>query len=324
MGLPAALVSADGQSVTAKQLSEQTGASALLIVRVMRVLIALGICDEVGEEVYLATPVTETLASPGFTGGTRYLYDLFVPAAAKITEYMHEIAFQNPQDKSLFEYTFQAPLWEYLGEHPAMQKDMMDYMAGRRKGGLRWLDLFPAASELGRGSLTNEDNAVLLVDIGGNQGHDLLMFKERHPDVSGRLVLMDLPEVVSKIQGPLEGIEVVPYSFFTPQPIKGAKAYFFRAICHDWPDKACQEFLGNTAKAMKADYSRLLINDFVLPDTKPDLHPALLDLMMMSMCSGAERTEKQWRALLESVGLEIVKIWNKGSVEAVIEAKLKA
>jgi hypothetical protein len=75
---------------------------------------------------------------------------------------------------------------------------------------------------------------------------------------------------------------------------------------------------------MDKSYSRLLINDLVLPDTGSDLHPALLDIMMMSICSGMERTEKQWRQLLDSVGLEIVKIWTSRGTEAVIETKLKA
>ena len=81
----------------------------------------------------------------------------------------------------------------------------------------------------------------------------------------------------------------------------------------------------NTIKAMKRGFSKLLINDFVLPDiyTGADLQPALLDIMMMSMCAGVERTERQWRSLLDSVGLEVVKIWRADGAESVIEAILK-
>lgn len=100
--------------------------------------------------------------------------------------------------------------------------------------------------------------------------------------------------------------------------------YFFRGILHDWSDQKCEQLLGNTIKAMEKEYSRLLINEFVLPDTDCDLHPALLDIMMMTLACGVERTERQWRGLLESVGLEIVKIWSSPGVESVIETKLKA
>jgi hypothetical protein len=75
---------------------------------------------------------------------------------------------------------------------------------------------------------------------------------------------------------------------------------------------------------MEKGYSKLLINDFVLPDTDVPLHPALLDIMMMSLCSGVERSEKQWRVLIDSVGLQIIKIWRTDGVEAVIETVLKA
>jgi hypothetical protein len=70
--------------------------------------------------------------------------------------------------------------------------------------------------------------------------------------------------------------------------------------------------------------SRLLINEFVLPNTGTGQLQASLDIMMMTLVSGLERTEMQWRALLESIGLEVVKIWSiMPEVEAVIEAKLK-
>jgi hypothetical protein len=74
---------------------------------------------------------------------------------------------------------------------------------------------------------------------------------------------------------------------------------------------------------MEKEHSRLLINEYVLPDTGCDLHPALVDIMMMSLACGAERTEKQWRVLLDSVGLDIVRIWSSPGVESVIETKLK-
>jgi len=76
---------------------------------------------------------------------------------------------------------------------------------------------------------------------------------------------------------------------------------------------------------MKRGCSKLLINDFVLPDiyAEADLQPALSDTMMMSMCWDIERTERQWRSLLDSIGLDVVKIWRIEGAESVIEAILK-
>jgi hypothetical protein len=104
--------------------------------------------------------------------------------------------------------------------------------------------------------------------------------------------------------------------------VPGAHIYYFRAIMHDWPDSACEVILTNTIKAMTPGVSRLLIFDFVLPSTGVELQPALLDMMMLHMSAGMERTEKQWRNLIEGVGLSIMKIWRADGAaksEAVIE-----
>lgn len=77
----------------------------------------------------------------------------------------------------------------------------------------------------------------------------------------------------------------------------------------------------NTASAMAQNYSKLIIVDFVLPDVNVPLFQASLDIQMMSIGAGVERSENQWRELLSSAGFEIVNIWrNNPGMEAVIEA----
>lgn len=73
---------------------------------------------------------------------------------------------------------------------------------------------------------------------------------------------------------------------------------------------------------MLPGYSKLLIFEWVLPDIGTPLYPALLDINMLALLSGMERTTSQWKALLDSVGLEIVKFWTidketEGLIEAV-------
>ena len=68
--------------------------------------------------------------------------------------------------------------------------------------------------------------------------------------------------------------------------------------------------------------SALLINDWVLPDVGAPLAGASEDILMMLFLSGMERSESQWKAVLESAGLEIKKIWRADGIsEAVIEAR---
>lgn len=92
-------------------------------------------------------------------------------------------------------------------------------MQGRNDGNPRWLDYFPASTQVA--DLSPALDAVTIVDVGGNLGHDLKLFQQRYPEIRGRLVLMDLPEVVAANSDSLEGIEQLPYDFFQPQTVLG-------------------------------------------------------------------------------------------------------
>ncbi|KAG4437775.1 hypothetical protein IFR05_006760 [Cadophora sp. M221] len=320
MGLPHALVEA--KEISADELAVKSGADKLLVVRVMRVLTAIDIVDETGEEQYSASPTTVALASATWTGAVRFLHDTLIPSYAKLPEYYQNASFL-PSEKTLMEHATGTEFWKFINERPTLHQDFLVYMRGRKDGNPRWLDYFPVTTQVE--NLSTAEDAVTLVDIGGNLGHDVKLFRERCPEIPGRVILMDLPEVVRGNADPLVGIEKVEYDFFTAQPVIGAKFYMFRSICHDWPDEECLKFLSNTVKAMKPGYSRLLINEQVLPNVGAELHPTMLDLTMMTCFNAMERTERQWRTLLGRLGVEIVKIWKIEGVgsEAVIETMLK-
>lgn len=76
---------------------------------------------------------------------------------------------------------------------------------------------------------------------------------------------------------------------------------------------------------MRPGYSKLILNEFILPDKGCDLFPALADIHMMGDLSGTERSEKQFRELLGSIGLEVVNFWQPpGASEGIIEAVKKS
>ena len=77
----------------------------------------------------------------------------------------------------------------------------------------------------------------------------------------------------------------------------------------------------NTVSAMKPGYSRVIIIDFVLPDTNVPRMQAAMDIQMMSIGAGVERSEQQWRELLLNAGLKVIGIWNVSpNMESIIEA----
>ena len=128
----------------------------------------------------------------------------------------------KPEEKSPFQYGHEMPIWELFEKVPAQRKYFDDYMAVRRVGLVTWHESFPMAAHLGPGAKTDPD-AVLLVDVGGNWGHEIRSFHTAHPDVPGRLILQDLPIILDKVEheDPPRGIEVMNYDFYTLQPVKG-------------------------------------------------------------------------------------------------------
>jgi len=94
---------------------------------------------------------------------------------------------------------------------------------------------------------------------------------------------------------------------------------------HNWADKDCLKILANVVSAMKPGYSKLLICDHILPEQNCPLASFGRDIGMMSLHGGSERSEKQWKALLEPAGLEVIKFYTVGfKGEGLVETALKA
>lgn len=89
----------------------------------------------------------------------------------------------------------------------------------------------------------------------------------------------------------------------------GARGYFLHSVLHDWPDNVCMKILARLRAAMEPGYSRLLINENVIADTGAHWQATSLDFIMLGDLAGSERTETQWRTLIEAAGFKIMHIW---------------
>ena len=128
------------------------------------------------------------------------------------------------EEKSPFVYAHNLSFWEFCDKFPQHRKDIDEYLAVRRNGLNQWYEMFPMASVLGPNA-RRDPEAVLFVDVGGGKGHEARNLREAHPELSGRLVLQELPSMIDRLrEDPPEGVELMPYDFFTPQPIKGQRA----------------------------------------------------------------------------------------------------
>ncbi|KAH9904727.1 S-adenosyl-L-methionine-dependent methyltransferase [Xylariomycetidae sp. FL2044] len=179
-------------------------------------------------------------------------------------------------------------------------------------------DMYPVQARLVEGlKLRQADSdASALIDVGGGTGQVLQDFRDQVPQYAGRLVLQEVPEVVAAAAAKGVGddgrIELQEHDFFAAQPVRGARAYFMRSVLHDWPDEQCRKILGRLRDVMEPGYSRILISDCVVSDQKAAWQHASLDFFMMALASSRERTESEWRALIDSCDLVITGIYNKG------------
>lgn len=161
-----------------------------------------------------------------------------------------------------------------------------------------------------------------IVDVGGGTGNLLTTILGEFPGPDG--VLFDLPPVVEdaleliESRGLEDRISRVAGDFFEEIP-EGGDAYVLSHIVHDWPRERCLEILGNCRDAIHTD-GRLLLVEMVLPDDGPP-HPGYeLDMVMLALTGGRERTAAEYADLLEDADFRTERVVPTESPVSVVEA----
>jgi hypothetical protein len=279
---------------------------------------------------------------------------MLFPLASKMRQYLQEKKPCNmSQTLPAYDYAMGETVWETLKKNTTWKKGFDDSMNYRNKVvSVPWHLKYPFEQRVGSLLQARTSDKLVIVDIGGNQGLDLDRFAKGFPHLECDLVLQDLPETLLQLKenrAQLDPrIKVMEYDFFTAQPVHGssmqtktnpfpfllvnktdlytpgADIYYLKSVLHDWDDPSSLKILSNTAKAMTST-SRLLINELVLADTNESLLRVEMDMLMLFLCNGMERTKSQWEELLVMVDppLRIVNVWSvEGDEQSVIEACL--
>ncbi|RAH63526.1 S-adenosyl-L-methionine-dependent methyltransferase [Aspergillus piperis CBS 112811] len=325
VGLFAALVGSN-TAVTSKQLAAASDAHPLLIERIMRVLVAMGFAEEQEGGTYLANALSREMTEKASTSVIETLFTDVAPVIQKTPEFLRKSGYQNPENgrEGPFQYTYNTSLctFDWLAENPIIQARFHAYVDGVRSNRPYWFDWFPVQERMLNDCAKNPDEP-LLVDIGGGTGRDISAFRDRFPDAIGRLFLEDLPSVIDRIQSVDQVIEPIKYNIYDPQPVHGARVYYLKFLLHEFDDENCKVALRNITAAMKRGYSKLVIDEFVLPDQNAGIFYSMLDMGLMAFRSGMVRTQTQWTTILQSVGLHVnVICFPDGNGPAIIEAEL--
>lgn len=250
---------------------------------------------------------------------------MIISAGMKAPKFLKEAGYRCPTDPrdGFMQYAFQTKLsiFQLLSSMPNTLKDFNVFMGNTMGARRYWLDWFPVQKQLIDGA---SGESPLLVDVGGGKGHDIISFHKKYPN-QGPLVLQDLAAVTDSIDSLYPSIKVMTYDFFTEQPVKSARSYFFHHILHDWSDEKSLKILEQVKRAMKPGYSKLLLHEMIIPEQGAATLHGLHDLAMMAFNAGMERSQKQWEELLCKAGLHIVKFWLplQEDADGIVEAILK-
>jgi hypothetical protein len=296
-------------TVSLLDIAAKTGTKPTALRRLMRALTSHGFFLEREDGCFSQTPLSETLRS-GRPGSMRGL------AEAELGHDHYEAWGQIEtcllQDGTAFERIYGMPIWRYYAEHPqteALFAEAMSNFTTIAHGGI-----------LGSYEFAPFRTAI---DVGGGHGAFLKAVLDRHSDASG--ILFDVPTVIAEamkagaIPGGSKGrIHAVGGDFFKEVPT-GGDLYLLKFILHDWKDEQAIEILSSVRKAI-VPAGRIAIVEIVLPNgNEPHVGP-LIDLNMMVMTGGAERTEVEYRHLLAKSGFRLERVAPTKSPFSVIEA----
>ncbi len=162
-----------------------------------------------------------------------------------------------------------------------------------------------------------------VIDVGGSHGAFVAAVLQRERAASG--VLFDLADVIAgagptlKAAGVADRVECIAGSFFEIVPT-GGDVYLLKHVLHEWSDEECVKILRNVRKAMSHDGRIIVVEMLIIEDGSSSL-ASLLDLDMLVMHAGKERTAKEYGALFESARLKLTNVVSTPSVYTVLEAQ---
>jgi hypothetical protein len=292
-----------------RELAERVGAHPDALARVLRALTYLRIVVMLDDECFGLTPLGQHLCTdaPGSLHSTARFWGLEYNRRPWLN-----LSHTLRTGETALDHVFGMNWVGYLAAHPDVAAIFNDGMT----------------------SLTSQVSAALLagydfgscgtiVDIGGGNGHLLAAILQAYPDLHG--ILLDLPHCRdSALQylataGLAGRCDFVGGDFFTRVPA-GADAYLLKWIIHDWDDSHSIAILRTCRRAMAPDSRLLIIERLIPPRNELALDAVFGDVAMLVHTGGRERTEAEYRALLEAADLRLVQTVATDTPYSVLEA----
>lgn len=292
---------------TSELLAKVSGTHPPSLYRLLRALASVGVFAEEGHDRWKLTPLAETLLDrPGSQKAVAIMMGDEHFAA------WGELLYSIRTGKIAFDKLYGKPAFDFLAEHPDKAKNFDQAMVGIHGAETAaMLEAFDF-SDIG-----------VLVDVGGGNGSLLLATLKKYPLLRGIVYDMagtaDRARENIKGQGMLARCSALGGNFFEQVPA-GGDAYIMRHIIHDWTDEQSITILSNIRRVLKPD-GRVLLVEAVIPPGNDPSWSKFLDLNMLLIPGGKERTEAEFRDLFEKSGFQMSRIVPTKTEVSIIEAK---
>lgn len=293
---------------TAAELASVTNTHPQSLFRVLRALASVGILTSESDRFGL-TPLSETLVTDA-PGSLRWfaiseLGQEHYPAWGNLMQSINtgEIA---------FDHLFGMDVWKYFSQNPeeaaVFNNSMSAMTAVTNEAIIKHYDF---------------SGFKTLVDVGGGHGGLMTGILKANPNLSG--VLFDSPEVMEGARPKIEAeglanrCETVSGDFFKAVP-GGGDVYIMKWIIHDWDDQKAITILKNCRTNMQPN-SKLILVDCVVPEDNEPHFSKFIDLNMLVMTGGKERTEKEFAELLNAAGFKLLRVIPTELPTCIVEAE---
>jgi hypothetical protein len=213
--------------------------------------------------------------------------------------------------KPAFDCRYGKSVFEHLAENP----DALGYFGDLMTRTTAILEAFLFANHV-------FEPFDLAVDVGGSHGRLMIQLLDRHP--ASRGVVFDLPDTAARAAGIIaaspvaDRIEVIGGDFFEAVP-NGGDLYLLKQILHDWADQECVRILSSIRGAI-AGHGRVAVIEYILPN-EPEPHAGFaMDIQIMTLSTGRERTADELEALLGTAGFRVDRVTANPHGPSIVEA----
>ncbi len=288
------------------EIARKVGAHPRSLFRLMRAVAAMGVFTQDPSGRFGLTPISQLLR----TDNSKSLRHFVIMGGEEHYRAAGELLHTVRTGKTAFNHLYGKSFFEYLAGNPESSATFNSTMAETVARFANPIESY------------NFEGKHLVVDVGGGRGVLIASILRANPNLRG--ILFDLPQGVVeaathlKSQGLRDRCEIRTGSFFDSIPSDG-DVYIMSRILHDFPDEKASVILRNCRKAIPEE-GTLLIRDGVVPEGDLPSNVKQLDLTMLFMLGGAERSEAEWRVLLQASRFAVKKIRMADGYSDLIEA----